>query len=966
MWTWICGLWGVYDASAKVGQLLACAARLVAVQALLLLPVVEAAGASAPASVFQSSELEEVIRLGQQAIKLYDEGRYNEAIPFGERAVELCEKKLGAEHPAVASMLNNLALFYGAKGEFARVESLYQRALAIYEKARGPEHPHTAAAINNLALFYVDRGDYARAEPLLRRALAVREKVHGAEHPDVAIVLNNLAELYSTKGDYARAETLYRRAAAILEKARGAEHPDFATALNNLGLMYRNRGDYERAEPLYVRALSIREQALGAEHPVVAASLNNLAILYYAKGDYAHAEPLLRRALLIREKTLGPEHPSVALSLNGLALLSQAEGDYERAETLYRRALPIIEKTQGAEHPDVASLLNNLAVLYELKGETAQAARTFGRSNDIHERNLTLVLTTGSEEQKRLYLATLSGDISGMVSFHVRSAPRDPAAARLALSIVLRRKGRALDAMSDQIEALRRRANPEDGALLGQLAAARSELANLKLKGPGQTPRTRFESETARLEAEVERLEASVSSRSAEFNSQSRPVTLERVQAALPTDAALVDIVSYKPFDAKARREVERFGAARYVAYVLGPRGDPRFVELGEAGPIDANVEKLRAALRSAGGGGADEIARVKQTARVLDEQLMRPVRGLLGATRRIFLAPDGALNLIPFAALVDERGRYLVEDYTITYLTSGRDLLRLQLAGESRQPPLVFADPLFDARQPPAGSPSRGADDARRSADMTGMRFTPLPGTAGEAKTLGSILNVTPLTQAQATETELKKVASPRVLHIATHGFFLPDQQQESAKGARGLVLSGAQTSAPFVENPLLRSGLALAGANAGGTGGEDGILTALEAAGLNLWGTKLVVLSACETGLGKVSNGDGVYGLRRALVLAGSESQVMSLWQVSDEATRDLMVAYYKRLQAGEGRTEALRQVQLEMLRGQGHRASGSQRGLGVEGAGATTARSHPYFWAAFIQSGDWRSMGGVAGRK
>jgi CHAT domain-containing protein len=162
--------------------------------------------------------------------------------------------------------------------------------------------------------------------------------------------------------------------------------------------------------------------------------------------------------------------------------------------------------------------------------------------------------------------------------------------------------------------------------------------------------------------------------------------------------------------------------------------------------------------------------------------------------------------------------------------------------------------------------------------------------------------------------------------------------------------------------ENPLLRSGLILAGANQRQSGpGEDGVLTALEAAGLDLWGTRLVVLSACETGLGEIKNGEGVYGLRRALVLAGSESQVMSLWQVSDAATRDLMAAYYTRLQAGEGRTEALRQVQLTMIKSGGTTApAGAQRGIGLQKENPKSQDlSHPFYWAAFIQSGEWRSL-------
>ena len=272
----------------------------------------------------------------------------------------------------------------------------------------------------------------------------------------------------------------------------------------------------------------------------------------------------------------------------------------------------------------------------------------------------------------------------------------------------------------------------------------------------------------------------------------------------------------------------------------------------------------------------------------------------------------------------------------------------------------MVLANPAFDAGAPPTSAREHDAPAARRSADLTSARFTRLPGTAAEAQAIGAIMpGVRVLTDAQATEATIKQLSRPTVLHIATHGFFLADQKKEEGARAGVVAAAGGAQPAPRGENPLLRSGLALAGANAlSGGAGEDGILTAYEAAGLDLWGTRLVVLSACETGVGEVQNGDGVYGLRRALVLAGSESQVMSLWQVSDEATRDFMVSYYKRLTAGDGRAEALRRVQLETLKAGGPAAADRQRGL-LDQVKRKADRTHPFYWAAFIQSGDWRPM-------
>ena len=362
------------------------------------------------------------------------------------------------------------------------------------------------------------------------------------------------------------------------------------------------------------------------------------------------------------------------------------------------------------------------------------------------------------------------------------------------------------------------------------------------------------------------------------------------------------------------------------------------------------------------------DVAEVKQLSRTLDEQVMRPVRQLLGERRKqIFLSPDGALNLIPFGALVDEQTRYLVETLSLTYLTSGRDLLRLQITNtQNNQAPVVVADPLFEAQPQTLAAQGRAPADGsdRRSFDFATLRAPPLPGTATEASALRGLLpEATVLTRAAATESAVKRLSRPRVLHLATHGFFLADQPEDPSAREVGRV----SLAALKIENPLLRSGLLLAGANSlRGDGDNDGVLTALEAAGLDLWGTQLVVLSACETGVGEVRNGDGVYGLRRALVLAGTESQVMSLLEGRDTATRDLMISYYTRLIAGEGRTEALRQVQLELLAGRGQSRTDRDRGVKLSGSGATSVDPrHPYYWASFIQSGDWRPMRGLGSR-
>jgi CHAT domain-containing protein len=498
--------------------------------------------------------------------------------------------------------------------------------------------------------------------------------------------------------------------------------------------------------------------------------------------------------------------------------------------------------------------------------------------------------------------------------------------------------------MADTITILRHHADPQDQSLFDQLASARTQLATFTLRGPEGNQFAAYREKIKLIEEESDRLETALSARSAEFRAATQPVTPEAIQAAIPDGAVLVEFTVYQPYDAKTRK----FGPTRYSAYVLAHEGEPRWVELGEAVTIDRNVTALRQALREPQRGD------VKQLTRRLDEQVMRPVRALLGPTRRVLISPDGALNLIPFAALVDERNQYLVERYSISYLTSGRDLLRLQVPRQSKSEPLIVADPAFGAV---AGAETQLAANIRRSPTRHQTRgplkkfseayFEPLPQTGREARDIKELLpQTTVLTKDQANETALKKVSAPSILHIATHGFFLQDEEA-SVEKTRSLSLFGGVSDlrgsnwAAKIENPLLRSGLALAGFNQHKSGDDDGALTALEASGLDLWGTKLVVLSACDTGVGEVKNGEGVYGLRRALVLAGSESQVMSLWKVSDYVTRLWMTEYYKGLKQGQGRGEALRQVQLKMLKGREYR--------------------HPFYWASFIQSGEWANLDG-----
>ncbi len=895
------------------------------------------------------------ISLNNQALLYRVQGNYTEALPLYQKSQAILEKTLGADHPNVASSLNNQAELYRVQGNYTEALPLYQRSLAIYEKALGANHPLVATSLNNLAELYRDQGNYTEALPLYQKSLAISEKALGADHPDVASSLNNLALLYRIQGNYTEALPLYQKSLVIYEKALGPDHPEVAKSLNNLAELYRVQGNYTEVLPLYQKSQAILEKALGANHPLVATSLNNQAELYRIQDNYTEAEALYQKSQAISEKALGADHPEVAKSLNNLAELYRVQGNYTEAEALYQKSLAILEKALGADHPDVATSLINQAELYQYQGNIISAIEYRTQGMEVQETTLTSFLATGSESQKQASMRMLSTSTHQTISLHLQDAPTNEDAANLALTTILRRKGRILDSTINSLQTIRDNLTPENQKLLDDLDNTRTQLSNLKFsKSENRPPLEQYRQQLDTLKRKAEKLEADLSLASAAFRKISQPVTIEAVQKLIPSNAALVEIMQYKPYDAKAKPGKE-WGKPHYAAYILHPTGTPQWVELGAAEPIHKAVTKFRNTLSNKPSTSDRElmekaIAETKATARILDKLVMEPIRQKLGNAKHILLSPDSQLNLIPFAALVDENNQYLVENYTITYLTSGRDLIRLDLDFPTKQPPILVAAPKYDEPGKPTSEPlatNNTRSSNLRSVDIETLKFDPLSGAEFEAKAIAEKLpNEILLMGQEATENAIKQVKSPEILHIATHGFFLEDVETSSPSDLNrsSLMLESelglqALAFAP-VENPLLRSGIALAGANIRQSGTEDGIMTALEIANLNLAGTKLVVLSACDTGVGEVNVGEGVYGLRRALGLAGSESQVISLWKVDDSSTKDLAIAYYERvLNNQEGRSEALRQVQLGML--------------------GDRIYQHPYYWASFVPSGDWRGI-------
>ncbi len=782
------------------------------------------------------------------------QGLYDRAEPLYQRALAIREAALGKSHPDVAQTLNNLAVLYVEQGLYGRAEPLYQRALAIREAAFGNNHPLVAETLNNLANLYLSRGLYGRAEPLYQRALAIREAAIGKSHPTLAEPLNNLALLYVEQGLYDRAEPLYQRALAIEEAALGEKHPTLATSLNNLAILYVHQGLYDRAEPLYQRALAIREAALGNNHPDIAQTLNSLAVLYARQGLYGRAEPLSQRALAIREKAFGKNHPEVATSLDSLAVLYMDQGLYGRAKPLFQRALAIREAAFGDNHPDIAETLNSLALLHLAQHRLAEALPLFTRAFALSEQRLRHEALDFSEARMASFLQFLRTDEERLYAL-LRAHPDNASVRRLALGAALLLKGRSVEEAADISRVVYRSLGAQEHDTFERLRGLRTLLAKLSLQGPGSLSPAAYQQQLSELARQGDTLEAELAQRSAPLRAlatlPSPADIVERVAQALPKDGALVEFMTYgdRPLVPKpGTPESRRPSSLRYLALVLFPDATTRALDLGPAEPIDLAASSLRDAL-------ANQDAAFQAKAQSVYRLAFQPLLPLLGKTRRLFLAPDGQLALVPFAALHDGK-QFLVETFDFTYLTSGKDLLPRSQEIAPAASVVVLADPAFGAPlQAPAASTGEASAVAGRSASLEGFfsslressvqrawSVVPLPGTRQEAESIQRLLPQAQLFLGpEATKERLLHLPPPGILHLATHGFFLQDAPAPT--GSRSVGHFGAlgdDTSGSLPPDPLLRSGLLLAGASAPAPGvsspnpppSERALVTALELA--------------------------------------------------------------------------------------------------------------------------------------
>ncbi len=875
-------------------------------------------------------------------------GELNRAETYLDKALVIYREIVGERHLLVAKAINNRGHLRYAKGDLKGAVSDLKRSLAITREHLGEEHPQTLSVLNNLGATLTEAGDLAVARRCLDKALELRKRVLGPEHLDTAMSMASLGSLLSVLGNFREGIELQKHALEIFLETVGPEHPMTAQVINNAVaaiLAQTENNDYAQedlaeAERLLRMVLQVEQDTLAADSNRLVLTYNNIAIVLLAKGDPDGARSFLEKALAIVEANRDLGHWYAAATYYNLSAVLRSLGDRQGLRAAMEKSTELHVKALGFDHVHTMRSLITLGAVLEADGEIEGALQLMEHGLELQEAQIARILATGSERDKTLFLRTFRYATSLAVAFHPRSAPDDPRALAMGMNTVLRRKGRVLDAVTADLRDAR--VGSVDAEDLEALVRLREEKASDILRGnPGSASAEQDgDHGLDKRDRKIRELERRIAAGSAREDAVA--ISWQAVQRELPECAVLIEMFLYWVPDVMSFTVSE----PRYAAYVLGTSGPPRFVDLGEAASIDAAIQGVVAALN-------DRRPDVRQRSRDAHREVFAQLEPYVEGADLLLIAPDDELHLLPFAALVDDDDGYLIERFSISYLTSGRDLLRWRRPPAwPREEPLIVADPDFGAW--PAAE--AGSGPAQRAADFGSQELRRLEATAGEAETVGRRLRVSSgriLMRGDATESAVKAVQGPEVLHIATHGFFLP----KSPEGPVDLLRPVARLQ---LEDPLLRSGLALAGFDhwREAAGRDDGVLTAQEVAHLDLQGTEIAVLSACETGVGEVRNGRGVFGLRRALVLAGARTQVMTLWQVADEPTRDLMVSWYEQILRGVPTAEAMRRAQLAALRGEplpGTRERRRGTHPLVEGVPELAGLRHPYYWAAFIVSGE-----------
>lgn len=869
--------------------------------------------------------------------KLHDaEALYNQAVEIYKNTIEIDD-----EYYVLA--YNNLGVLYSEMGRYDEAIRYLESVVDSRARVKGNETMEYAQAINNLSDVYSRVGEYRKAEKLCREALRIREKVLGTNHPYVAHSLNNLATLYFNESRYTQAEEMYLRAINIYGTSVGKDNTDYAQFICNLAVLYAEVNLPAKAEPLFKDALVIFEKFVGKEHQIYALCLNEMARMCFFQGKLAQAETLYVEALEIRGRILGKTHPYYAVSLGGLANVYNAKGDYPRAEAFYKEVHEIYSLIFGKDNPFFTGSLDRLASVYINMKDEANAYKTFKDVNLGYLGQIRNYFPGLSEKERESFYAEVRNRFEIFNSFAVDNSKLYEDVYNNQLEV----KALLFNTNNKIRNAILKSGDTTLISEYQHWQARRDELVIAYKMSIEE--RQKDSINITSIEAEINTLERKLSERSLAFDKMENKgpeITWNNIRKNLNSGEAAMEIIRFHKYGFKklvvdssdvALKKYPRYDlndTVFYAAFIITKNSkNPELILFKNGNELEGRlIRNYKNNIHFQQNDTISYSAYWRPVAKYLDKKKIKTV----------YVSPDGVYNQINLSTLKNSATqKFVIDEIDLKLLTNTRDIINMPKSRRisSLKAISFFGYPDYSNGEITSIDFNEERDINAKVAQDTTQRFlidgriTELPGTQAETNAIYKLLTENNIAAIQyiegrASESEIKQLKNPGILHIATHGFFLESKNTDFA-GFKAQQLA---------QNPLLRSGLLMAGSQSAMDGkntvdSDDGILTAYEAMNLNLDETELVVLSACETGLGEIRNGEGVYGLQRAFQTAGAKSVLMSLWKVDDNATQQLMTAFYTNWLKNGDKREAFKKAQ----------------------ASVRAKYKHPYYWGAFVLVGE-----------
>ena len=834
---------------------------------------------------------------------------------------------------AERSKIQNLCLYVAQQcdwfAQYGRSSRKYDIAISysiysaeIRKSILGEMHPDYASSLDNIGLLYSEIGDFSKAEQYYLPASYIYKLVLGETHPEYAASLNNLGNLYRNIGDYPKAEQYYLQSLAILKTTTGENNPDYASALNNLGNLYRNTGDYTKAEQYYLPSIAIMKSAFGERHPQYAALLNNLGLLYTDMGNYAKAEQYYLLAVDIYKSAPRENHPKYAISLKNLGNLYRDIGDSANAEHCYFQSIAILKSAFGENHPDYATALNDIGRLYYKCKDYSKSELYLYRAQEISKSGFLQSLNYMSEQQRNSYWSTIKDRFESTYPLFTYSFSFEkPSISTFAYNNELFTKGLLLTSSNAIKNSILESGDTTLIRQWNELTEKKQQIMVLEEKDPQTAYLTQ-------VKEEAESLEKAITRKSAAYRENMRQwdITWDSVRAVLKPKQVAIEFM---------RAPLNEDSTMYCALLVRNTCSYPIMIPLFEEKEVSSLLHQTTANKNS-----INTTYAYDRNGKQLAQLIWNNVLPYINEGEVVFFAPTGILHQIAIENLPFDETNTIGDKYNIVRLSSTRELAISRPAIPNQTATLyggIFYEPMDSIMLIANASKYRSMETAESNtyANDTTRRSVAkyLPGSKAEIDSIQPILKkkhiaVTVYSKDTACEESLKALSGkkPNILLLSTHGFFWQDSTAKQTRyfSQRDMLLGDGNDVSKFSAtiDPLERCGLLFAGANTALSGHserlpkgvDDGILTAKEISALDFRSTDIVVMSACETGLGDIS-GEGVFGLQRAFKMAGAKTIMMTLWQVNDRATNLFMTSFFRHYSQGMSKRQAFRMAQQEV---------------------------------------------------